>query len=190
MSTILSMPTSEPLIVDTPAHLPKADDAIEWLAITPNEPHLLESLSTALAGRPAAILKVAARTSGFVNEELQSAIDRCMQQREINQVVLVGSSPSLEFDDECETTAEQTDASQSEPIYDRLLAGARSQNAINREAQESFVADVNQFLDSPAVKHRWSSGTLAVCGLFYRSCDGVLLLYDPDSRKFKPLTSH
>jgi len=191
MSTTLSMPTFAPMIADTPAHLADAKSTIEWLAISPDDPHLLDLLSDALAGKPAAILKTPQGEQGFLDGEFEVAVDRSLHQHEIKHIVLVGSTSSEPLDDQQEVDDPRQGSSEdSETIFDRLRAGACSLNANNRMAQESFACRVHQFLESASVQSRWSSGSLAVCGLFYRSCDGVLLTYDPDSKNFRPLVTY
>ena len=116
------------MIADTPAHLADAKTSFEWLAISPDDPHLLESLSDALAGKPAAILKTPANDQSFLNGELLKAVDRSLEQHEINHIVLVGRSPAEDLDDQQEDSL-QAGSDDSESIFDRILAGACSQNA-------------------------------------------------------------
>lgn len=191
MSTTLSIPSFSPMIADTPAHLTDAPHSIQWLAIAPDDPHLLDLLSDALAGKPAAIMKVTQGTQDFLNSDVQIAIEQSIRSHAIKHLVLVGISPMDASADETGAAhSESTGSGDVELSYDQLLEGASHQNADNRTDQKSFASAVDQFLESPLVHKRRIDGLMAVCGLFYRACDGVFLLYDPNAKNFKPLATY
>lgn len=53
--------------------------------------------------------------------------------------------------------------------------------------EASFASEVGRFLTLPSVAERWTECSLAVCGLFYRSCDGQFLVYNPEAQSFSLL---
>jgi len=186
MTTSYLTTTSNPHIAALESVFAEATKPIEWLVIAHNDAQMLRSLSSALAGKSAAILELSQDTWDFEDEDLPDTIEWALQQGHLTNLLLAGSSLA---------GGPMSRASQfaSEPIsgrgssYVKLLAGVQRSNTRNRAAQARFAEHIQRMSQIPVVHNRWSSGELAVYGLFYRAESGLFLAYDADADTFRPL---
>lgn len=188
MTTTFSTNTTNPHIAALETVFDEAENPIEWLLITHNEPRMIQSLSSALSGEQATMLELSQDTWDFAGNDLAETIEWALQNSEIKNVVLVGHSQTAGSASRASLVVpQQTKQDDSESGYARLLAGIHRNNVQTRSAQEQFAAHVRQMLQIPVLHNRWSSGELAVYGLFYRAEGGLFLAYDADAGTFRPL---
>ncbi|MCA9212239.1 MAG: hypothetical protein KDB27_04170 [Planctomycetales bacterium] len=186
MATTLLATTANPQIAELENVFGEATKPIEWLVIAHNDSRMLQSLSSALNGESAAILEVSQDNWNF-HKELSDTIDWALQQGDIKNLVLVGSSQAGGAESRASLA---TSTKEDESNYSKLLAGVNRVNDENRDAQERFASLVQQMSQIPVVHNRWSSDKLAVYGLFYRAESGLFLAYDAATDTFRPLVSN
>ncbi len=92
MTTTLLSTTANAHIAALESVFSQATTPVQWLVIAHNESRLVNSLSSALAGESAAMLQVSQDTWDFKGKELAETIEWALQQGEIKNLVLVGSS--------------------------------------------------------------------------------------------------
>ena len=181
---VTTFPATRPMIADSTSILTRAQGEIECLAVAPNDPRMLSSLSEALGDRASAILMCdgdPATLESSVQADLEASVDA----GEIAHLVFVGSTAS----------PQQIDRSQPGPNeergdrFNRLLNGARQQSQANRESQAKFADGIRRLMHKPAIERRCAEGSLRVTGLLYRACDAVFLVYDPSTDRFLPLAA-
>ncbi len=188
MTTTFSTTTTNPFIAALETVFGEATKPIEWLVIAHNDPRMLRSLSSALTGESAAVVEISQDAWDFEGKHLPETIEWALQQGAIKNLVLVGNSQAGGSESRAALVAsEATNGGQDG--YAKLLAGVQRNNARNHQAQERFAAHVQQMSQIPVLHNRWSSGELAVCGLFYRAESGLFLAYDADADTFHPLVS-
>jgi len=111
-----------------------------------------------------------------------------LQQREIANLVLVGSSQTAGAAGRASLVPPKKAAS-GHSSYQSLIAGIQSYNVRCREIQEQFAYHARQMSQIPLVRNRWRDDRLEVYGLFYRVESGLFLVYDLETDTFKPLCS-
>ncbi len=183
MITSLATQSIEPFAVCYPSELARLKESFDWLVITHDDTNLLEALTDALGDKSTAILKMKQSSWDFNDDNLQTALARALQQTQTTHIMLLGCADMADY----VLDEPPTDGSSALDTYHRLRRGATNDHATCRSEQDRFANRVHQFLDSEAIRGAWSAGRLAVCGLFYRSVDGVFVVYDPDTRDYKPL---
>jgi hypothetical protein len=189
MTTTFSTATTNPHIAALQVAFGKAANPIDWLVIAHNDSQMLRALSFALTGESAAILEVPQQRWDFHNEQLSEAIEWALQHSQAKNLLLVGTS---DVDGAASRASLVALKSRNDPAngYARLLAGLRRNDCRNRDAQKWFGSHVRRMSELVVVHNRWSSGELAVHGLFYRSESGLFLAYDVNADLFRPLVSH
>lgn len=186
MTTTFSAPTTNPHIAALETLFAEATMPIEWLVIAHNDSLMLRSLSSALAGEAAAVLEVSQHEWDFEGEQLPETIEWALQQGQLKHLMLVGNSQAGGPSSRASLVAsEETGGNESGCA--KLLAGVERNHARTRDAQQRFASHVQQMLQIPVVHHRWSSGELAVYGLFYRADSGLFLAYDMNANSFHAL---
>lgn len=185
MTMTLNTTTTNPHIAALETVFDQAAKPIQWLVIAHNDSKMLVSLASALSCESAAVLEVPQNTWDFDGKFLPEAIEWALQQDAVKNLLLVGNSEAPGSEVRASLVADEW--GECEGSYAKLLAGVERKNARNRDAQERFAAHVQQMLQIPVLHHRWSSGELAVYGLFYRSDSGLFLAYDNDADTFRPL---
>lgn len=160
---------------------------VEWFVIAHRDPHLVNSLSSALAGRSATVLQVPQDKWDFACHEFIETVESALRQGKVRNLVLVGSSQGgCSVNEDILVPGIATAKAGS---YEKLLEGTRRQHASGRQVQAAFARHVRQMSHIPVVHSRWREGALAVYGLFYRAECALFLHYDIATDTFQPLCS-
>ncbi|MFK8112177.1 MAG: hypothetical protein AB8B91_08230 [Rubripirellula sp.] len=184
----MSNATLSPIfIADSLADLSVLPDSTEWLALaSKDEPKVIDCLLESLEGREAALASIPAADYDVTSRLFQAAVQKALQSSSVSHILLVDTS---RYEQGLPTESEEVLPEKAGDVANRLMAGAVSQSACNQTSQQRFKHEVKQFLESPSIKPLWDDRSIAVCGLLYRQCDGLFLLFDPDSDKYTPLAS-
>ena len=166
--------------------LAKAQRPVQWLVIAHNDARLVRSVSSALKGQSAAVLEVSQDTWDFEDKEFVEAIEWAMQQEDIRQLVLVGSSQAGGAASRASLVSDGVDV-QGKVGYERLLANVKQKSIRSAEAQEEFAGQVQQLSQLPILHDKVSNQELELYGLLYRPETGLFSHYDADKDTFQVL---
>jgi hypothetical protein len=172
MTTTLSLLVTNPHVAALERAFGQTSSPVEWLVISHNDFRLERSLSSALAGRSAAVLQVPQETWDFQSRDLIEAVEWALQQAACRAAL---TAP--------------TTATGAVSGYRKLLAEMQHETSRIRAVRNRFAMQVQQLSQIPVVHSRWRDGELAVYGLFYRSESGLFLQYDVERDTFHPLVS-
>jgi carbonic anhydrase len=185
--------TSDNRHIESLEHLfQNASTAINWLVIAHDESQMVDSLSSALSGQSAAILRVPQDTWDFAESELSELIEWALQQGKLENIALVGHSNAAKASRTARSVPPVSDGERKtseQDLSNRLVAGARRSSAGSRQARQLFTDRMQQLSQIPVVHNRWANGELAIYGLFYQAESAMFLAYDVEEGKFRPLVS-
>lgn len=188
MTSTVLYSAMNPHIVALESAFDQASTPIHWLVIAQDDKRLMNLLSAALSGQPAVVLHVSQDVRDFRSREVAEAIEWALQQGEIRNLVLVGSSQAADAMRSAVTVPAKK-VTQCNSGIGKLIAGVQHHIGRNREVQDAFAEQVQYLSQIPAVRSRCNDGALNVCGLLYRPESGVFLAYEPGSNTFQPLYS-
>ena len=163
---------------------------INWLVIAHNDHQMIDSLSSALSGESAAILRIPQDPWDFAEEELLELIEWALQQGELKHLVLLGHSNATETPVAVSLASPlpEGDCDPAEhEIGNRLLDGVRRSTARTQQARKMFADKMQQLSEIPVIHNRWTNDELSLYGLFYQGDSGVFLAYDLEQKNFHPL---
>jgi carbonic anhydrase len=186
-ATLATIPCN-PHIMALETALAAATRPVEWLVIAHNDPRMLSTLRSALAGESAAVLEVSQELWDFDGRQIPETIEWALTQTPIRHLVLAGhtlaGSPTSRAS--LSAIAPRNGGQES---YSKLLTGAQRNNARNHAAQERMAMQFQQLCQIPLVDARCSSGELHLYALLYRSDSGLFLAYDSHQEQFHPLVA-
>lgn len=159
---------------------------VEWLVIAHNDSRLLNALSKALIGEPAAVLQVAQDTWDCAHQELANAIEWALQRGEVKNLIIAGSSHAAAAVSRASLVPPKS-IDEADDSYGKLIVGIHRHNTQSREIEECFARQVEQISQIPSVQSHWQDRRLGVYGLFYRAESGLFFNYDKDTRTFQLL---
>ena len=186
MISSLSCTTSNPHIAALEPVFAQATKPVQWLVIAHNDSQLIRSVCAALTSEPAAVLEVSQDTWNFASQEYADMFEWALQQGDIRNVLLVGSSRSERAASHASLVS-ASKHSQGTVGYDRLLANAKRNSARTAEAQDEFAGQVRQLSQVPAFRKQLSDKEIEIYGLFYRAEAGLFLNYDVGEDTFQPV---
>lgn len=166
----------------------QATAPVQWLVIAHDDSRLMHLLSSALAGQSAVVLHMPQDEWDFRSKSFAETVEWALQQGEIRNLVLVGSSQAGDAARPAVTVPAQKETQCNSGIG-KLIAGVHGHVARNREVQSAFAEQVRCLSQVPAVRGRCDDAVLNVCGLLHRPESGVFVVYEPGSDTFHPLCS-
>lgn len=188
MTSTVLYSAMNPHVVALESAFDQTNMPVQWLVIAQDDMRVTNLLSVALSGQSAVVLHVPQDEWDFRSREVAEAIEWALQQGEIRNLVLVGSS---QVGDEMGSavTVPAKKVTQCNSGIGKLIAGVQHHIGRIREVQDAFAEQVQCLSQIPAVRSRCDVGALNVCGLLYRPESGVFLAYEPGSNTFQPLYS-
>jgi carbonic anhydrase len=165
------------------AALRQAKSDVQWFVIAHDDPRLVNTVLSAMAGQSAAVLQIPQDRWDFRSEEYIETVEWTLERSQIRNLVLVGSSQAAGTVSRASLVSPKTTAGG----YEKLLAGTRRQCSHVREREAALAQHLQQMLQIPVVHDRWRENELAVHGLLYRVESGLFLTYDLVTGTYRPL---
>ena len=186
MSVAYQTPVMNPHIAALEPAIGQATDPVELLAIAHNEPRLLRAVCRALSEESAAVLEISQDRWDFDDPQQQQAIEWALQQGQVKQLLLVGSSQSGGAQSKASVISQQN-SGQEKRGFDSILENVERGNSQVAAAQQRFAELLHGLAENPVVQDQMRTGALTLVGLFYHSASGTFAAYDLESKKFRAL---
>lgn len=157
----------------------------EWLIITHDDLRMVRSLSAAVDGKGAAMLRIPQESWDF--RLLGEAIQWAMAHGTITDIVLAAHSQAYSTAELPPSMGAGMEPAAFRDGYERLIDGVQRHQLEMVAAASRFSLQMRQLSEIPAVADRVASSDLTLHGLMYRADSGLFLAYCAEQQKLSPL---